>query len=458
MQNCNSMISAGRSRLLLIVLFAALWMGGGVLDAHAQEPNQRQLRQYIPPDQLISMGASTPFDTFLEFVNPVFQRVTGKTVIDPEGRSFPIGVTISRTHFLDALETVLQANQLGYRETDRYFIVQDRSQLPTNGTAEPTAQAAPGQELASIDSREVRISAILFEVNLNEVREAGINWSVLFGSAQGGQGGQGGGGGVGGGQGGQGQNQNQLRLFLRTDDLFDNFSEYIEGPDVVDLGVLSRLFRLMENDGLGETVANPTVTVQSGREGNIQIGSDIPVQVRDFAGNTVTQFFSTGIIIDVTPTVIREALVDSVGAPEYNFIHLDVLVENSSTSPSSAGAPIIDKSTAETEVLLLDGEQTVIGGLYSTDQSVSRAGIPILKDLPWWVFGLRYVFGFETVTNIQKELLIVLQAEMLDPLEDRLDRPMQRDILEKQRERIRENIGRFSDEEVGRGQTPPIEN
>ncbi|WP_369407484.1 hypothetical protein [Rhodothermus marinus] len=43
---------------------------------------------------------------------------------------------------------------------------------------------------------------------------------------------------------------------------------------------------------------------------------------------------------------------------------------------------IIDRNTADTQVLLLDGEQTIIGGLYSTRESISRKGIPFLKDLP----------------------------------------------------------------------------
>ncbi|MEZ4699542.1 MAG: hypothetical protein R2834_04365 [Rhodothermales bacterium] len=59
------------------------------------------------------------------------------------------------------------------------------------------------------------------------------------------------------------------------------------------------MIRAFEQEGLGETIS-PTVTVQSGQKGNIQIGSDVPVQQRDFASNTITQFFSTGIIIDVT--------------------------------------------------------------------------------------------------------------------------------------------------------------
>ena len=99
-------------------------------------------------------------------------------------------------------------------------------------------------------------------------------------------------------------------------------------------------------------------------------------------------------------------------------------------------------------MLLLDGEQTVIGGLYSTDENVQRQGIPVLKDLPWWFFGLRYVFGFERVSKIQKELVIVLQAELLDDLRDRVERPLGQDVLEQQRERFRRSIRRVDEEKA----------
>lgn len=215
----------------------------------------------------------------------------------------------------------------------------------------------------------------------------------------------------------------------------------MDAPESIELSTLTQLFRLLENEGIGETVANPEITVQSGEQGRIQIGSDVPVQIRDFSGNTVTQFYSTGIIIDVVPTLLSQALNDTLNAPELDFIHLDVTVEKSNGRPSLQGL-VIDRNNAATQVLLLDGEQTIIGGLYSTEESVSRRGVPLLKDLPWWFFGLRYVFGVTQTTVSQKELLIVLQAETLDPLHVRADSPLERDMLQKRRNKIREVLER----------------
>ena len=401
----------------------------------AQElPSERQFRTYIPPDQLVSFLPSTPFDRFIEFLNPVFERVTGKQVIDPETRTEPIGVSIAGMHFLDALELVLSYKGLAYRETDRIFLVEEAPEVSLVqgteaarlGQTSVSPDGKPVEAVASLGSREIQINAVLFDLNVSKARELGLDWNVFFGEQAGGGGAQG------------------ADFSVKTDQLFSGFEDIISTPDQIGMSELTQFFRLLESEGIGETVANPQVSVLSGEKGRIQIGSDVPIQVRDFAGNTITQFFSTGIIVDVTPTLISEALADTAGAPILDFIHMEVLVEKSSSRPSAAG-PVIDKNTANTRVVLLDGEQTVIGGLYSTEESLSRRGIPVLKDLPGWFFGLRYVFGYTQENVSQKELLIVLQANVVDDLQTRADRPFEVNLLQRQRREVKENIRRFSE-------------
>lgn len=420
----------------------------------AQElPSERQFRTYIPPDQLVSFLPTTPFDRFIEFLNPVFERVTGKQVIDPETRTEPIGVSIAGMHFLDALELVLSYKGLAYRETDRIFLVEEAPEtLLVQGTeaarlGQPSVgpDGKPAEIVASLGSREIQINAVLFDLNVSKAREIGLDWNVFFGEQTGGS--------SGGGGSGAGGDSEGTRFSVKTDQFFSGLEDVISAPDQIEISELTQFFRLLESEGLGETVANPQVSVLSGEKGRIQIGSDVPIQVRDFAGNTITQFFSTGIIVDVTPTLISEALADTAGAPILDFIHMDVLVEKSSSRPSAAG-PVIDKNTANTRVVLLDGEQTVIGGLYSTEESLSRRGIPVLKDLPGWFFGLRYVFGYTQETVAQKELLIVLQANVVDDLQTRADRPFDVNLLQRQRREVQENIRRFS-EPVLEEMTPP---
>jgi hypothetical protein len=436
-------LSAPRPRRVLLAALA-LALGLSVApDALAQvvnpTPSQRAYRAYIPQDQLVSFLPDTPFSEFVALMNPVFQRVTGKMIVDPEGRSQPIGVSIAGMHFVDAFELVLDMRGLGYRETDGFVIIQepvarDGSGALAIGTDGVSARAAGGAPPpATAASREIRIDAHIFELNVNRLREVGSNWASVLGAQTGGSGGTGGTGGTGTGTGQQGG----LRLFLNTESFFDRLSGFIEGPARVDFADINRLFRYFESIGVGETVASPSVTVQSGEQGRIQSGTDIPVTLQDFAGNTITQYIATGIIIDVRPTLVADAS-DAPGGELVEFIHLDVAVEKSSGRPSAAGITI-DKNQTKTQVLLLNGEQTVIGGLFSTEESVFRKGIPVLKDIPL----IRYLFSYEQKTTVQKELLIVLQARVVEPLRTRAGQPYPTNLYERERQDVRQRLDRF---------------
>ena len=73
---------------------------------------------------------------------------------------------------------------------------------------------------------------------------------------------------------------------------------------------------------------------------------------------------------------------------------------------------VINKATANTSVLLYDGEEVAIAGLYSTSDQKSRSGIPILKDIPKWFLGLGYLFGYDRIETVKRELIILLKIDL----------------------------------------------
>jgi len=422
-----------------LTIAALTCVGFGILGGMPKEASaQARVRAYIPPDQLVSFLPSTPFNRFTEYLNPIFERVAGKSIIDPESRDHPIGISISGVHFLDALELVLQYNGLEYRETERYFMIQaatpDDLILDADAATGTTRGVEAGEVVlpATLDTRQIEINAVLFELNHTLAKDSGIDWSVLFGST----------GSTGGGSSGGAGEENDVSFFLKTDKLFNKVDKAVIAPDKMDFSNLNSLFRMAEATGVGETIASPSVTVQSGVKGDIQIGSDVPVQIRDNFGNISTQLFQTGIIIEVTPTLIEQPLADTLGAPTAEFLHLNVKVEKSGSRPSASG-PIIDRSLANTQLIMLDGEQIVIGGLYSTEESISRRGLPFLKDLPKWFFGFRYIFGRSQRSVTQKELVISLEANVVDPIRERMAQKLPEDLLKKQRDAVQRALERF---------------
>ncbi len=433
----KNLLSTPMSRPVLATALALLLIGLTAVPLQAQdreEPPQREFRTHIPQDQIVSFSPNASFEQFVDFLNPIFQRIFGKQIIDPEERTQQIGISISGMHFFDAFDLVLDSNNLTYRETDRYFLIdearpsQQRGVAADGATGEQPARVTTvsGDDRLNLDTRDIEINAILFSLDVNRARDIGLNWnSFLSGDGAGGD------------------------IQVRTGGIADATDDVLVLPREISAQRLQEFINISESRGAGETIASPRVTVQSGEQGNIQIGSDIPFTTRDFAGNTITQFVNTGIIIDVTPTLITQPIADTLGAPLVDFVDLEVRVENSSGQVTPSG-PIVDRNTAQTRVMLLDGEQTVIGGLVSTEESESRRGIPILKDLPGWFFGIRYLTGLTSTTLIQRELLIVLQASLVDPLRQRAGRPFEQDLLQRSREEADRTLRRFDDNAADR--------
>lgn len=170
----------------------------------------------------------------------------------------------------------------------------------------------------------------------------------------------------------------------------------------------------------------------NGTEARLQDGQDISIKQRDFSGNIIDNFYSTGSIVTVTPHIITEEGL--------KYILLKIHVERSSFVPDPT-TTIINKTSADTRVTMLNGEETVIGGMYIDQTTKVRRGVPFLKDLPWWFFGLRYIFGYDDNAISKKELVILIRATLEPTLESRFSKPQSvnplKDELEHQRERIK---------------------
>ena len=427
----------------VLALFAALFVAIPALSPVALVHGQ-VVRGYVPPDELVSFPSTTPMNQFFRLINPTFQRVTGKRVVDPQDRTEPIGVALNGVHFIDAFELVLDRQQLDFSESDGYFIVTEPQIVATttdgaSGAAITAVQPVAGGPVggagvaelpATAETREIRIDAVIFQLNSQRAREVGTNWGSLFGQAAGASSGSGSSTG--------GDSQNGTQFFVNAGSFFDALDGFLEASsDRVELSTILNLFRYFETQGYGQTIATPFTVVQSGEQGRMQSGQDIPVTVRDFQGNAITQFFSTGTIIDVTPTLIVD---EREGAP-VEFIHLNVKVEKSTGVPSGDGIAI-NKDDISTQLPLLSGEMRAIGGLTSTDESTSRRGIPILKDLPL----LKYLFSYESTTVQQNEIIIVLRARVADDLRTRMGRELPRGLMEQERRDAEERVRIFGAE------------
>lgn len=345
--------------------------------------------EYTNPQELIAISAEVPFLNALSILEEISVEVRNKIFINQTNYEGPIGINIPQMHWMDALNYITSHNNLYFREYDRYIEI---LASPTTTGALSSVGAAEVVEKINFQTREIEISATFFQGSRQLIRELGIDWTSLqndkvrISSA-----------------GGSYVSQEFLEVNVNFLDILNS------GWDI------NALFNAFETTDNGEIIASPSIKVIDGEEGFIQVGQDFSIKQRDFAGNVTDQFFETGTILRVNPRVFVHE-----GTP---FIYMSVTAERSTAQPDPVST-IVNKQQANTEILLLSGESTVIAGLYETDIQKTRRGIPILKDLPGWFLGLRYLFGYESTSSSVQELVILIKATLLPTLEERLSAPL----------------------------------
>jgi type II secretory pathway component HofQ len=151
-------------------------------------------------------------------------------------------------------------------------------------------------------------------------------------------------------------------------------------------------------DNQGEIVAQPQVTTMDNKSARIFMGQQIPVKYLDEAGNTVVKMVDAGTELIVKPHISGEGR-----------IHLELSPKKESYTLQD-GVPVINEQSANTNVVVNNGETVVIAGLTSNESLKSETGIPILKDIPL----IGNLFKRSSKNLDKKDLIIFVTPHIID--------------------------------------------
>ncbi len=155
----------------------------------------------------------------------------------------------------------------------------------------------------------------------------------------------------------------------------------------------------LERAGQGRLLSTPRVSTQNNIEAEITQGVQIPIQT--VANNTVTVTFKdAALTLRVTPQITAA-----------DTVIMRIAVENASPdfSRSINNIPPIDTQRANTQVLVSNGETTVIGGIYVSREQQTQERTPGLYRLPL----LGWLFKRDGVTDESRELLIFITPRII---------------------------------------------
>jgi len=148
--------------------------------------------------------------------------------------------------------------------------------------------------------------------------------------------------------------------------------------------------------GLIKIVSTPKIATLNHKTAKITQGQSIPyVNNTATTGNT-TQFVQAVLSLEVTPNINSNGTIG-------------MAIKATNNSAGTGNPPSINTKEATTEMLLKDGETTVIGGIYKEDETQSEEGVPYLMDIPF----LGNLFKSTETRKIKSELLIFITPRIL---------------------------------------------
>lgn len=262
-------------------------------------------------------------------------------------------------------------------------IVADESSNTLIALATPDGAKAVESALRRLDVQplQVQIEATLAEVTLTDDLEFGVRW--FFES---------------------GKTRTSFSEFANgaTGAVFPGFNFVFSALDAqVALSALDDISQV-------RVLSSPTLMVQDNQVARLQVGDQVPVQVRSSASldnpdalvNEI-ELRDTGVILTVRPTVNASGLVVMEVRQEVS----DVV----DTTSSGIDSPTIAQRVLESTIAVQSGETVAMGGLIRDSTDRGRAGIPVLSDIP--VAG--YLFGTRSRSLERTELLVLITPRVV---------------------------------------------
>jgi pilus assembly protein CpaC len=185
--------------------------------------------------------------------------------------------------------------------------------------------------------------------------------------------------------------------------VFSDFLNFFLFDSKHDLGMV---VKALQNKGLLQSLAEPNLVAESGKEASFLAGGEFPVPIAQASGGAVAvtvMYKEFGIRLNFTPIV------------NGNRVHLKVKPEVSTLDFGNAVTlngfriPALSTRRTETELELENGQTFAIAGLINNSMSKTLQKVPGIGDIP--ILGL--LFKSQAAQKDQTELVVMITPVIL---------------------------------------------
>ena len=208
--------------------------------------------------------------------------------------------------------------------------------------------------------------------------------------------------------------------------------------------ILTVQLSALQTEGRLNILSSPSITTLDNQSAIFESGKEVPYQSVE-EGSVKIEFKKAVLSLEVTPHVIDE-----------KTIKMKIKTNKDEIDPTSAGdIPRIITKKAETNVILFDGQTTVIGGLSKESTADSKSSVPGLSDIPL----LGWLFRGKKNEKTMEEVLIFITPHILgqriaeepiteEPITEEL-KPEPKPAKEKITEKVIPHVKKFFSVQIG---------
>ena len=252
-------------------------------------------------------------------------------------------------------------------------------------------------KVLDIPTAQVLIEAKVVEVNKSFTEELGIQWG-LTGELD-----------------GHNFNKTELSASLNSNSR-ENFlvdlaqisnqgADSVTGFGIAMGGVLPGMdlnLRLnnLEAQGKGRIISSPKVTTADNKEARISSGRKIPYQVTSAAGNSI-EFVDAELSLKVVPRITSDNKV---------YMIIDTTINAADFKQLVGTTPTVITHGTHTEVLVGNGDTTVLGGVYESTSTGNKKDAPFFSKIP--LLGL--LFDSDIDSDTITELLVFITPTIIE--------------------------------------------
>ncbi len=281
----------------------------------------------------------------------------------------------------ESLQSVLSAD-------GKVAVIEAQNRLVVYDYAPSLRMAEALVKQIDVPPMQVRITALIYDVSLDDIERIGVNWSHAIKDGTGG-------------------------LEIAADTVLSAAPTVADPSGVLTFMSLSRnlditsVVDLMQQADDARLLADPTITVIDRTAAKIEIVREIPYQqlTETAQGGNIgtTAFRNAGVTLLVTPEIADDGTIQMDITPSFSRL--------AGFTEGDTSQPIIDKREAQTTVRVRDKHTFVLGGLRTREDIGDFRGIPWLKDVGFMHIGS--LFRYRETSVRESELLVFIRPEIV---------------------------------------------